>query len=79
MLQNGRIQLGLAEPDGVKVLKERVLQNLADVLTMMEWNHTHDIRVFCLSSDLFPHMSNPKFSESARQAGLRQRPAAVLD
>lgn len=51
---------------GIEPLKVKVRQNLQDVLTMMEWNHVHDIRVFRLSSDLFPHMSNPKLSKEHR-------------
>lgn len=48
---------------GVDVLKDRILQNLRDVLTMMNWNEAHGIRVLRLSSDLFPHKSNPKVDE----------------
>lgn len=52
---------------GIEPLKTKVRQNLLDVLTMIEWNHVHDIRVFRLSSDLFPHMSNPKLSAEHRR------------
>jgi len=48
---------------GIEVLKERIQQNLRDVLTMMNWNEAHGIRVMRLSSDLFPHKSNPKIDE----------------
>jgi len=34
------------------------LANIADAETMMRWNHEHGIRVFRLSSDLFPHFSD---------------------
>ena len=44
---------------GIDALKEKVRQNLADVLTMLEWNVAHHIYVFRLSSDLFPHFTNP--------------------
>ena len=45
---------------GIDCLKEKILQNLRDVLTMMDWNEQNGIKVFRLSSELFPHKSNPK-------------------
>ena len=48
------------EEQGIDALKDKVLQNLRDVVTMMDWNEQHGIKVFRLSSELFPHMSNPK-------------------
>jgi UV DNA damage endonuclease len=53
---------------GIEPLKAKVRQNLEDVLTMVEWNHHKDIRVFRLSSDLFPHMSNPRLSAEHKEA-----------
>ena len=45
---------------GIDHLKEKILQNLNDILLMMDWNDKNDIKVFRLSSDMFPHKSNPK-------------------
>ena len=45
---------------GIDHLKTKILQNLTDVLTMMDWNEANGIKVFRLSSDMFPHKSNPK-------------------
>lgn len=45
---------------GLDELKQRILQNLRDILQMMKWNDANGIRVFRLSSDLFPHKTNPK-------------------
>ena len=45
---------------GIDALKEKILQNLRDVLTMMDWNEANGIKVFRLSSELFPHKSNSK-------------------
>ena len=45
---------------GVDHLKEKILQNLRDILTMMDWNEANGIKVFRLSSELFPHKSNQK-------------------
>lgn len=44
---------------GLEELKSRALQNLADLETLIKWNKSHEIHVFRLSSDMFPHMSNP--------------------
>ena len=44
---------------GIEELKRRILLNLSDVLTMMRWNDEHGIRVFRLSSEMFPHKTNP--------------------
>ena len=45
---------------GISVLKSKIIQNLRDVLKMMDWNEKHGIKVFRLSSGMFPHMSNSK-------------------
>lgn len=45
---------------GIDVLKEKIIQNLKDILTMIDWNEKNGIKVFRLSSELFPHKSNPK-------------------
>lgn len=44
-------------------MKSRILLNLADVLTMMDWNEKNGIKLFRLGGDLFPHKSNPKVEE----------------
>lgn len=51
------------ETKGVDHLKEKIIQNLKDVLTMMDWNESNGIKVFRLSSELFPHKSNPKATD----------------
>jgi len=48
------------EGKGVPLIKERILMNLQDTLTMMDWNEANGIKVFRLSSEMFPHKSNPK-------------------
>lgn len=45
---------------GLDVLKDKVRANLRDVITMIQWNVAHNIFVFRLSSDLFPHITNPQ-------------------
>jgi UV DNA damage endonuclease len=51
------------EEQGIDALKEKIKQNLRDVLTMMDWNEQNGIKVFRLSSELFPHKSNPKVED----------------
>jgi len=43
---------------GIETLKEKIIQNLKDVLTIMDWNEVNGIKVYRLSSELFPHKSN---------------------
>jgi len=43
---------------GIESLKEKIIQNLKDVLTIMDWNEVNGIKVYRLSSELFPHKSN---------------------
>lgn len=44
---------------GINKLKEKILQNLDDLKTMIIWNERHGIKVFRLSSEIFPHKTNP--------------------
>ena len=48
---------------GVELLKSLIIQNLKDVITMIKWNEDNGIKVFRLSSELFPHKSNPKVED----------------
>ncbi len=36
---------------------------MQDILTMMDWNEQNGIKVFRLSSGMFPHKSNPKVED----------------
>lgn len=45
---------------GIDELKMRVIQNLKDTIKLIEWNEQNGIKVFRLSSEMFPHKSNPK-------------------
>lgn len=57
MIQRTIMEKGLDE------LKKRIRMNLSDILKMMQWNDQHGIRVFRLSSDLFPHKTNPNVED----------------
>merc|ERR1712060_445646 len=41
--------------EGVKFLQDRILQNLADTIKLIQWNEEHGIKVLRVSSDLMPH------------------------
>lgn len=45
---------------GIDELKARVTQNLKDTIELIKWNESKGIRVLRLSSEMFPHKSNPK-------------------
>ena len=51
------------ETKGIDALKEKILQNLKDTITLIKWNEKNGIKVFRLSSELFPHKSNPKVED----------------
>ena len=45
---------------GVDTLKKKIEQNLQDMYTMILWNEKNGIKVMRMSSQLFPHITNPK-------------------
>ena len=51
------------EEKGIETLKQKIIQNLKDLLTMIEWNEQNGIKVFRLSSEMFPHKSNPRVED----------------
>jgi UV DNA damage endonuclease len=48
------------EEKGIDELKTKILQNLRDVLTIMDWNEENGIKLYRMSSEMFPHKSNAK-------------------
>ena len=55
-----KIFMRIIQERGLEELKRRILLNLDDLYSMLEWNEQHGIRVFRLSSELFMHKTNPK-------------------
>ena len=45
---------------GIDELKLKIIQNLADLYKLIQWNEANGIKVLRISSELFPHKSNPK-------------------
>ncbi len=48
---------------GIYSLKIKIIENLCDVLKIMDWNEENGIKVYRLSSEMFPHKSNPKVED----------------
>lgn len=44
---------------GLDELRRRITLNLQDLISMIEWNEKHGIKVFKISSDLFPIKPTP--------------------
>ena len=60
IMSSRSVVLKTLETKGFEPLKEKIIQNLKDTLVMMDWNEQNGIKVFRLSSELFPHISNSK-------------------
>ena len=48
---------------GIEYASEISLLNVKDLFKILEWNHAHDIKFYRMSSDIFPWMSEYKFSD----------------
>jgi len=48
---------------GSEYASELAKSNLTVVLKVLEWNEIHGIRLYRLSSDMLPHITNPEFIE----------------
>jgi len=48
---------------GINELKLKIIQNLADLYKLIQWNEANGIKVLRISSELFPHKSNPKVED----------------
>lgn len=55
-----RMVIKTIQEKGIECLKEKIIQNLKDVLTIMDWNEQNGIKVYRLSSEMFPHKTNPR-------------------
>jgi UV DNA damage endonuclease len=43
----------------VELAKKYALQNIKDIQTLLEWNENNNIKLLRISSDLFPHFTDP--------------------
>tara|TARA_B100000401_G_scaffold435863_1_gene378307 strand:- start:1523 stop:2584 length:1062 start_codon:yes stop_codon:yes gene_type:complete len=69
-MSRSMVQKTLEKPDGIKVAKERSLQNIADIKKMIDWNIKNNINVMRLSSNIFPHLSNWKVTNGDTSIGV---------
>ena len=60
---NRTCRLKTANEKGVVYIQTLVKANLRDVLKILQWNVDNNIKSYRLSSDMFPHFSNPSFGE----------------
>lgn len=58
---NRTCRLDTAKEKGVSHIKKLSLQNLKDCVELVKWNEQKGIKSYRLSSDMFPHYSNPSF------------------
>jgi len=45
---------------GIIALKQKIIQNVKDLYTMIKWNEKNGIKVMRISSEMFPHYSNSR-------------------
>ena len=60
VISSRRMIIRSIQTKGIDALKEKIIQNLKDTITLIEWVQQNGIKVFRLSSELFPHYTNPK-------------------
>ena len=58
-----KIIVRIIDEKGIEELKNRITKNLQDLLIMIDWNEENGIKVFRLTSELFPHKTNPKVKD----------------
>ena len=58
-----RVIIKTIEKKGIKALKEKIIQNVKDLEKMILWNEENGIKVFRISSEMFPHKSNPRVED----------------
>jgi len=54
------LRLSTLEKKGMNYLKELVIQNILDTYKILQENYNTGIRVFRISSEIFPHVTNEK-------------------
>lgn len=62
---------------GLEYVSELILQNLSDLLVILLWNQANEIKVYRMSSDLFPWMSEYKLSDLPKYDEICDRASAI--
>lgn len=60
---NRTCRLQTAIDKGLDYVHSLTIQNLKDCSKLVDWNEEHGIKSYRLSSDMFPHLSNPSFPD----------------
>lgn len=60
---NRTCRLQTAIDKGLDYVQNLALQNTADCVRLLDWNEKNGIKAYRLSSDMFPHFSNPSFPD----------------
>lgn len=64
---NRTCRLKTLEEKGLEYVQKLTEQNLKDVITILKWNDQKNITAYRLSSDMFPHASNPRYGKDRPQ------------
>lgn len=51
---------------GIEYAKSLAYNNLETVLDILKWNEKNGIRLYRLSSNMFPHLTNPEFKQAGK-------------
>ncbi len=57
---------------GIKYVQDLFRQNIDDLLTILKWNEEHGIRVFRMSSEMAPHITNPRLMTKRNKSNPRK-------
>lgn len=60
ILTNRTARLITVKNKGIKYLIQLTRANLRDLFTIIQWNEKHNIKLYRMSSGLFPHLTNPE-------------------
>ncbi|KAJ4461546.1 putative UV-damage endonuclease [Paratrimastix pyriformis] len=61
---------------GQEILLQRSEQNILDLLPILQWNEANGIRLFRISSDLFPHCDNRVLKKPVVKAAKKKVPSS---
>ncbi len=60
---NRTCRLTTAIEKGLKYVQRLTICNLQDCVKLIDWNEKHGIKSYRMSSEMFPHISNPAFPD----------------
>lgn len=72
ILVNRTARQATIEKYGFNYARKLARMNLKDLLTILQWNETHGIRFYRMSSGMFPHITNPAFMKRKDKGNFRK-------